>query len=62
MSTLSSHVLDLVSGRPAAAMEIALWAGDTCLFRGRTNEDGRCPDLAGVGELPPGPYRLGFAG
>ncbi|MFW7266990.1 hydroxyisourate hydrolase [Gluconacetobacter sp. Hr-1-5] len=61
MSTLSSHVLDLVSGRPAAGMEIALWTGEACLFRGRTNEDGRCPDLAGVGALSPGAYRLEFA-
>lgn len=61
MSTLSSHVLNLVSGRPAAGMEIALWSGDVCLFRGRTNADGRCPDLAETGELAPGGYRLEFA-
>lgn len=61
MSSLSSHVLDLVSGRPAAGMEIVLWSGDACLFRGRTNDDGRCPDLAGAGELSPGTYRLEFA-
>ncbi|CAP55935.1 conserved hypothetical protein [Gluconacetobacter diazotrophicus PA1 5] len=58
--TLSSHVLDLVSGRPAAGMDIALWSGATRLFSGRTNGDGRCPDLAGIGALAPGAYRLEF--
>lgn len=42
MSTLSTHVLDLVSGRPAAGMTISLWMGQECLFRGVTNADGRC--------------------
>jgi hydroxyisourate hydrolase len=60
MMTLSSHVLDLVSGRPAAGMEITLWSGGTCLFSGRTNADGRCPDLAGLGALASGAYRLEF--
>ncbi|MBB2201753.1 hydroxyisourate hydrolase [Gluconacetobacter tumulisoli] len=61
MITLSSHVLDLVSGRPAAGMDIALWQGESCLFSGRTNADGRCPDLATLGGLAPGRYRLEFS-
>ncbi|MBV1830631.1 hydroxyisourate hydrolase [Komagataeibacter sp. AV436] len=62
MSTLSTHVLDLVSGRPAAGMAISLWAGQDCLFRGVTNADGRCPELGQqMGEMQPGAYRLEFA-
>lgn len=62
MSTLSTHVLDLVSGKPAAGMAISLWAGQDCLFRGVTNADGRCPELGQqMGEMRPGAYRLEFA-
>ena len=28
MSTLSTHVLDMMRGRPAAGMKIELWSGD----------------------------------
>ncbi|MCE2576492.1 hydroxyisourate hydrolase [Komagataeibacter sp. FNDCR2] len=62
MSTLSTHVLDLVSGRPAAGMAISLWQGQDCLFRGVTNADGRCPELSQhMGEMQAGAYRLDFA-
>ncbi|BAK85113.1 hydroxyisourate hydrolase [Komagataeibacter medellinensis] len=62
MSTLSTHVLDLVSGRPAAGMTISLWMGQECLFRGVTNADGRCPELSQhTGEMQAGSYRLEFA-
>ncbi|MBE7620001.1 hydroxyisourate hydrolase [Gluconacetobacter entanii] len=61
MSTLSTHVLDLVSGQPAAGMEITLWSGNERLFAGVTNTDGRCPDLsAAVGDMKAGNYRLEF--
>jgi 5-hydroxyisourate hydrolase len=65
MSTISTHVLDTASGRPAAGVRVLLetatsggWdrAGATT-----TDDDGRAPDLldadAGVG---PGVYRLTF--
>ena len=62
MSTLSTHVLDLVSGKPAAGMAISLWAEQECLFRGVTNADGRCPELSQhTGEMAAGAYRLEFA-
>ncbi|NHN93417.1 hydroxyisourate hydrolase [Acetobacter sicerae] len=61
MSSLSTHVLDQVSGRPAVGMSVTLWRGDTILFAGVTNEDGRCPELKSLGELEPGSYRLEFA-
>jgi 5-hydroxyisourate hydrolase len=59
MSSLSTHVLDTMHGRPAAGVRLLLTnaAGDL-LFAGATNADGRCPDLPA---LEPGRYRLDFA-
>jgi 5-hydroxyisourate hydrolase len=67
MSTLSTHVLDTMHGRPAAGMAVAL-AGPHGLFaQGVTNADGRVPDLlsGGPADLTPvnlqaGHYRLTF--
>lgn len=59
MTTLSTHVLDTMHGRPAAGMAIVLAGPDGDHARGVTNTDGRCPDLAG--ELAPGRYVLRFA-
>ncbi|ATS45327.1 MULTISPECIES: hydroxyisourate hydrolase [Xanthomonas] len=59
MSTLSTHVLDTASGRPAAGVPLRLFAGDTLHFEDVTNHDGRCPDLAALA-LQPGRYRLEF--
>ncbi|AQS85195.1 MAG: hydroxyisourate hydrolase [Acetobacter aceti] len=61
MSTLSTHVLDQVSGKPAEGMSVTLWRGETVLFAGVTNADGRCPEMASAGDLEPGSYRLEFA-
>ena|SRR6218665_324753 len=60
MTTLSTHVLDTMHGRPAAGMTIVLSGPDGEIGRGRTNADGRCPDIAPVG-LAPGPYALRFS-
>ncbi|UXA70713.1 hydroxyisourate hydrolase [Xanthomonas prunicola] len=59
MSTLSTHVLDTASGRPAAGVPLRLFAGDTLHFEALTNQDGRCPDLSAL-TLQPGRYRLEF--
>lgn len=59
MSTLSTHVLDTASGRPAAGIALRLFAGETLRFEGVTNVDGRCPEL-GVLTLQSGRYRLEF--
>lgn len=60
MSTLSTHVLDTMHGRPAAGVAIAL-SGPSCeIRRGTTNADGRCPELA-QDPLEPGHYALRFA-
>lgn len=57
--SLSTHVLDAVSGRPAAGVVVTLSdnAG-TSLTTDATNEDGR---IAALGDsLPAGVYRLTF--
>ena len=64
MSAITSHVLDLASGVPAAGVEIALEffgpAGWTSLGRGTTDADGRLREA--FAKLPgPGRYRLTFA-
>lgn len=59
MSSLSTHVLNTVSGRPASAVQIRLFAGDTLMFTGLTNADGRCAELRSL-ELKSGKYRLEF--
>src|SRR5690348_5926958 len=60
MTSLSTHVLDTMHGRPAAGMVVALRVPDGEIARGVTNADGRCPDLAPSG-LAPGRYALRFA-
>lgn len=60
MTTLSTHVLDTMHGRPAAGMAVALSGPDGELARGTTDADGRCPDLA-PDALAPGRYTLRFA-
>ncbi|MEG8100860.1 hydroxyisourate hydrolase [Xanthomonas hortorum] len=59
MSTLSTHVLDTASGRPAAGIALRLFAGETLRFEGVTSVDGRCPELAAL-TLQSGRYRLEF--
>lgn len=63
MSTLSTHVLDTASGRPAAGMKIELWSRDrsALLKTVTTNSDGRTeePLLAGDA-LAAGTYELVF--
>ena len=60
MTTLSTHVLDTMHGRPAAGMAVALSGPEGEIARGITNADGRCPELAQAG-LAPGRYALSFA-
>lgn len=65
MSTLSTHVLDTSTGRPAEGLSLTLEARSGEAFRelarGVTNADGRVKDLSGANtKLPPGVYRLTF--
>jgi 5-hydroxyisourate hydrolase len=60
MTTLSTHVLDTMHGRPAAGVTVALSGPDGEIARGTTNADGRCPDLLQTA-LAPGRYTIRFA-
>jgi 5-hydroxyisourate hydrolase len=60
MSTLSTHVLDTMHGRPAAGVAVALSGPNGETKRGITNADGRCPELS-QDALAPGRYALRFA-
>jgi 5-hydroxyisourate hydrolase len=60
MTSLSTHVLDTMHGRPAAGLSVTLSGSDGEIARGATNADGRCPELAQTG-LAPGRYALRFA-
>jgi 5-hydroxyisourate hydrolase len=56
--SVSTHVLDSVTGRPAAAMTVALYAGDQRLAEGTTDADGRCRLVEGA--TAAGTHRLVF--
>ena len=63
MTTLSTHVLDTMHGRPAAGVRLRLEdASGNLLFAGETNADGRCPQLLeAMPELALGRFALTFA-
>jgi 5-hydroxyisourate hydrolase len=56
--SVSTHVLDTGTGRPAQGVRVELLRGDDAVGSGETNEDGRIPEL-GTG-LGPGAYRVVF--
>ena len=58
-ATLSTHVLDVERGAPAAGVPIALQRGDQTLATAVTKTDGRIADFAS-GPLQAGTYRLVF--
>jgi len=60
VTSLSTHVLDIERGAPAAGVPIALYRGEQRLTLAETNADGRIADLAGGSSLEAGSYRLVF--
>ena len=56
--SVSTHVLDSVTGRPAAGMAVALHAGDALVAEGTTDADGRCRLVEGA--TGAGAHRLVF--
>jgi 5-hydroxyisourate hydrolase len=58
MSTLSTHVLDVSLGKPAAGVRVTLLIGETVLGAATTDADGRAGDI--VKALDAGDYRLRF--
>jgi 5-hydroxyisourate hydrolase len=65
--TLSTHVLDATTGRPAAGVQIRLERGDAGGWgpasQGQTDADGRLrlANDGGSAEFEPGVYRITFA-
>jgi len=57
VTTLSTHVLDVERGIPAAGVPVALYTADGVVAQAVTNEDGRIPQLATVDG---GVYRIAF--
>jgi 5-hydroxyisourate hydrolase len=58
MATLSTHVLDTASGRPASGVAVTLERDGAVVARGTTDADGRVRELAS--SLTAGRYRLVF--
>ena len=59
-SQLTTHVLDAMTGAPAAGVDVALRSADgAVLARGTTNDDGRL--ALGPDHLSEGSYELTFA-
>jgi len=64
MSPITTHVLDISLGKPAAGIVAILFQDgedtEKELARGTTNADGRIAELLPEGEAAPGVYRLRF--
>jgi 5-hydroxyisourate hydrolase len=64
MSTISTHVLDTATGRPATGLHLALEAATADGWRqlgaASTDDDGRAPDLLRDRAVQPGVHRLVF--
>lgn len=59
---LTTHVLDVARGRPAAGVEVELWRDGRLVTAQTTNDDGRCDaPLVEAGALREGAYELRFA-
>ena len=58
--SLTTHVLDVARGRPAAGVAIELARGDEVIARAVTNADGRT-DAPLLDALEAGTYELRFA-
>jgi 5-hydroxyisourate hydrolase len=59
---LTTHVLDVARGRPAAGVAVELWRDERRVTAATTNADGRCDaPLVAAGQLRAGEYELRFA-
>ncbi len=59
MLSLSSHVLDTTTGKPAAQMALTLTCPNGDVARAETDSDGRCKQWGDI-SLTPGIYQLRF--
>ena len=56
---LSTHILDLITGQPAADIEVKLFFADAYISTHTTDADGRCMDML-EDDFSAGSYRLEF--
>ena len=56
--SVSTHVLDSITGRPAAGIAVRLFAGEDLVAEGVTDRDGRCRLIEEA--TAQGPHRLVF--
>ena len=57
---ITTHILDLVRGKPAAGVSVRLFAGTGLVAEGETDADGRVSDWQPGFSVTPGKYRLEF--
>ncbi|HWE51758.1 MAG TPA: hydroxyisourate hydrolase [Bryobacteraceae bacterium] len=61
MARISTHVLDIAKGKPAAGVAVELYFGGELIASATTNADGRTDaPLLSAGEIQPGRYELLF--
>jgi 5-hydroxyisourate hydrolase len=65
MNRISTHILDLGLGKPAAGVAVRLEKQDSSqnwqlICSAKTDQDGRCPPLLNDAKLAAGTYRLHF--
>jgi 5-hydroxyisourate hydrolase len=61
MARISTHVLDIAKGAPAAGITVELHAAGQLIRSAKTNADGRTDAPLLIGErIPTGPYELIF--
>ncbi len=61
MARISTHVLDVENGRPAAGIPVELYLGGALVSSSQTNADGRTDaPLVSADRLEPGRYELVF--
>ena len=58
MTSLSTHILDTESGKPARGIKVELYRDDELVASGNTDDDGRIRQLADG--LAPDAYRIVF--
>jgi len=57
-ASLSTHVLDTATGKPASGVRVELWRDGQLVASGETEGDGRIRELAA--DLDPGPAEIVF--
>lgn len=57
---ITTHILDLVEGKPAAGVAVSLYSGEQLISTGETDADGRLECWEPSFDITAGKYRLEF--